>query len=203
MSIDGRIGLKNGESKWISNIHARESVHLFRAGFDAIIVGGNTLRQDNPVLTSRGIKKVEPLRVVFTKTLDLPVKANFWDKSLSKTLVVFDESKADQSYLKRIPPWVEIENLPSDDPRLLLALLAKKGCNKVLWECGSKLATAAIKSGCVQEFKTFIAPKIIGGLDAMTPISELNFCKMSEVLELNRINFQIFGNDICLDTEIK
>ena len=54
MSIDGRIGLKNGKSKWITNQESRALVHLYRAEFDAIIIGGNTLRKDNPILTTRG-----------------------------------------------------------------------------------------------------------------------------------------------------
>ena len=51
MSIDGRIALKNGKSKWITNDESRSLVHSFRAEFDAIIIGGNTLRRDNPLLT--------------------------------------------------------------------------------------------------------------------------------------------------------
>ena len=54
MSIDGRIALKNGKSKWITNEESRSLVHSLRAEFDAIIVGGNTLRKDNPLLTTRG-----------------------------------------------------------------------------------------------------------------------------------------------------
>ena len=56
MSIDGRIALKNGKSKWITNEESRALVHSFRAEFDAIIIGGNTLRKDNPLLTTRGFK---------------------------------------------------------------------------------------------------------------------------------------------------
>ena len=52
MSIDGRIALKNGKSKWITNEESRSLVHSFRAEFDAIIIGGNTLRRDNPLLAS-------------------------------------------------------------------------------------------------------------------------------------------------------
>ena len=92
MSMDGRVGLKNGESKWITNKDSRALVHSLRACFDAIIIGGNTLRKDDPLLTSRGIRKPEPLRVVFTKTLDLPEKSKLWDCTLAETLVVYDLS---------------------------------------------------------------------------------------------------------------
>ena len=140
-----------------------------RDSFDAIVIGGNTLRKDNPLLTSRGIRKPEPLRVVFTKTLDLPEKSNLWDCKLAKTLVVYDSSTADKKLLKRIPEGVEIEELSSDNPILLSNLLAKKGCNNVFWECGPKLATSAMKAGCIQELMTFIAPKILGCLLYTSP----------------------------------
>ena len=77
MSLDGRVGLKNGQSKWITTEKSRSLVHKLRADFDAIIIGGNTLRKDNPILTTRGLKEIEPLRVVFTRNLDLPLEANY------------------------------------------------------------------------------------------------------------------------------
>jgi len=64
MSIDGRIGLKNGKSKWITNEKSRSLVHSFRSEFDAIIIGGNTLRKDDPLLTTRGSKNPEVLRLL-------------------------------------------------------------------------------------------------------------------------------------------
>ena len=198
MSIDGRIGLKNGKSKWITNQESRSLVHSSRAGFDAIVVGGNTLRQDNPLLTTRGLRKPEPLRVVFTKTLDLPERSKLWNCNLARTLVVYDASTANKKFLKRIPEGVEIEELASDNPLLLSKLLARKGCNNVLWECGPVLATAAIKAGCIQELITFIAPKILGGESSMNPLSDFEFTNMREVLNLNEPEISFIGNDICL-----
>ena len=202
MSMDGRVGLKNGESKWITNKYSRSLVHFYRAGFDAIVIGGNTLRKDNPLLTSRGLRKPEPLRVVFTKTLNLPEKSNFWDCNSSRTLVVYDASTANKKYLKRIPECVEIEAIPSDNPSLISNLLAKKGCNNVLWECGPKLATAAIKAGCIQELMTFIAPKILGGVDNMNPFSDFEFTNMNQVLNLNAPEISFIGDDIFVKSSI-
>ena len=198
MSLDGRVGLKNGESKWITTEKSRSLVHQLRADFDAIIIGGNTLRKDNPLLTTRGIKNIEPLRVVFTRTLDLPTNAKLWDTKLSNTLVVYDSSNADEGNLKKIPKNVEIEKVSSDDPGLLSKILAKKGCNKVLWECGPGLATSAVKAGCIQEFMTFLAPKIIGGNNAMNPFSEFDFTTMDEVININFQEINLFGKDIYL-----
>ena len=198
MSIDGRVGLKNGESKWITSKKSRSLVHKIRADFDAIIIGGNTLRKDNPILTTRGLKKIEPLRVVFTRTLDLPIKAELWDTSSSNTLVVYDSSTANEGYLKRIPNNVDIEKVSSDEPKLLSQILADKGCNKVLWECGPELATAAVKAGCIQEFITFIAPKIIGGKNGMNPFSDFEFKSMNEIMNLNLQEIKSISNDVYL-----
>ena len=202
MSIDGRVGLKNGKSKWITSEKSRSLVHKLRADFDAIIIGGNTLRKDNPILTTRGLKKIEPLRVVFTRSLDLPLEAKLWDTQLSNTLVIYDASTANEDNLKRIPKNVLIEKVSSDDPKLVSRILAEKGCNKVLWECGPKLATAAVKAGCIQEFITFIAPKIIGGENGMNPFSDFEFKSMNEVINLNLQEIKPFSRDIYLRSKI-
>ena len=198
MSIDGRVGLKNGESKWITTKKSRLLVHKLRADFDAIIIGGNTLRKDNPILTTRGLKEIEPLRVVFTRTLDLPSKANLWDTELSNTIVIYDSSTANERNLKMIPKNVEIEKVTSDDPKLVSEILAKKGCNKVLWECGPELSTAAVKSGCIQECITFLAPKILGGVNVMNPFTDFNFKSMDEVINLNLQDIEPVNRDIYL-----
>ncbi len=203
MSIDGRVALKNGKSKWITSEESRSLVHSFRAEFDAIIIGGNTLRKDNPLLTSRGSKKPEPLRVVFTKSLDLPLKSNLWDCSRAKTLVIYDSSTANESYLTRIPKSVEVEKVSSDNPELISKILAKRGCNKVLWECGPGLATAAIKSNCIQEIITFIAPKILGGENSMNPFGDFEFEKMSEIIKLSDSQVSLIGSDICVKSSFK
>ena len=203
MSIDGRLGLKNGKSKWITNEDSRSNVHKLRADFDAIVVGGNTLREDNPLLTTRGIKESEPLRVVFTKTLNFPKQYQLWDTQVSKTLIVYDSSTADEKYLKTIPKNVFIEKISSDNPKLLSELLAKKGCNKVLWECGPKLATSAVNAGCIQELITFIAPKILGGENFMNPFADFGFTSMEEIINLNFEEIKCFHDDLCLKSIFK
>ena len=203
MSIDGKLGLKNGKSKWITTEKSRSLVHKIRADFDAIIIGGNTLRKDNPILTTRGRKEIEPLRVVFTRTLDLPEDAKLWNTKLSNTLVVYDAATANESNVKRIPENVEIVKVSSDDPNLVAKILAEKGCNKILWECGPKLATAAVKAGCIQEFITFLAPKILGGENGMNPFSDFEFQSMNEVIKLDLHEIKPYGGDIFLRSFIK
>ena len=203
MSIDGKLGLKNGESKWITSQKSRSLVHKLRADFDAIIIGGNTLRKDNPLLTTRGLKKIEPLRVVFTRTLNLPKESKLWDTELAKTLVVYDASTANEGNLKIIPKNVKVEKVSSDNPKLLSKILAERGFNNVLWECGPKLATSAVKAGCIQEFITFVAPKILGGENGMSPFSDFEFKTMDEVINLNLQEIRSISRDIYLRSIMK
>lgn len=87
MSLDGRTALPNGSSQWISGPAARAWVHRLRASCDAVIVGGGTVRADDPLLTSRGGRQPEPLRVVLSRRLDLPDGARLWEQTAAPTLV--------------------------------------------------------------------------------------------------------------------
>ena len=206
MSMDGRVGLPNGASQWISSEKARTWVYGLRANCDAVIIGGGTMRSDDPVLTSRGLSNPEPLRVVFTRTLNLPQKAKLWDTSIANTLIAFGP-EASQDCLLQLPLDPERLLLNSSDPMDLLNVLSEKGCNRVLWECGPSLANAAIKKGCVQEIAVVMAPKLLGGVSAMTPLASLGFTSMNQVLLLSNGSVQKLGKDwlfsnLLLDQEV-
>ena len=143
------------------------------------------------------------MRVVFTQSLDLPSKSNLWDCNKAKTLVIYDSSSANESYLSRIPKSVEVEKVSSDNPELISEILARRGCNKVLWECGPRLATAAIRSNCIQEIITFIAPKILGGENSMNPLGDFEFEEMQEIIELSNSQVSLVCNDICAKSTLK
>ena len=196
MSLDGRIGLKNGLSKWISGEESRSSVHKIRSKVDAVIIGGSTLRRDNPLLTSRGLRNPEPLRVVFSKSLDFPAKAQLWETNLAKTVIAFGPSP--NKHFDELPNKPEKLEIRASSPKVLLEALAKKDCNKILWECGPNLATQAISEGCVQELIVFISPKLIGGDAASTPLSDFGYQSMDEVLLINDFATSKKGKDIVI-----
>ena len=178
MGLDGRTALPNGASQWISGADSRRWVHQLRAGCDAVIVGGGTVRADDPLLTSRGRRDPEPLRVVLSRGLDLPAEAQLWDTASAATLVAHGPEAAG----KQAPNGPERLELEQCEPLPLMQHLAARGCNQVLWECGPELAAAAIRQGCVQEVAAVLAPKLIGGIAARTPLGELGFTAMDQVL---------------------
>ena len=173
MSLDGRTALPNGVSQWISGPQARDWVHHLRARCDAVIVGGGTVRADDPLLTSRGRRTPEPLRVVLSRGLDLPAAAQLWDQAPAATLLVHGpEAPQDRRDLfDRL--GVERLVLEACEPAALAVALARRGCNRVLWECGPVLAAAALRQGCVQQLAAVIAPKLLGGLPARTALGDL------------------------------
>lgn len=194
MSLDGRTALPNGVSQWISSPPARRWVHALRAGSDAVIVGGGTVRADNPLLTSRGLRQPEPLRVVLSGGLDLPAEAQLWDTSFAPTLLVYPEALIDPQF----PNGPECLGLKVCEPLALLELLAARGCNRVIWECGPALAAAALHQGCVQELAVVIAPKLLGGKPARTPLGDLGLTAMDQVISLPAIHAEGLGRDLLL-----
>ncbi|MCP9943056.1 bifunctional diaminohydroxyphosphoribosylaminopyrimidine deaminase/5-amino-6-(5-phosphoribosylamino)uracil reductase RibD [Cyanobium sp. ATX 6E8] len=181
MGADGRTALSNGASQWISGPEARQWVHRLRSQCDAVIVGGGTVRADDPLLTSRGRRDPEPLRVVLSRSLDLPANAQLWSQAAAPTLVAHGPEAPPQACAALDQQGVPRLELELCSPRALLEALAARGCNQVLWECGPELAAAAVRDGCVQEVAAVIAPKLMGGEPARTPLGELGYSAMAEV----------------------
>ncbi len=196
MSLDGRIALPNGCSKWISDVPARNSVHQIRSKCDAVIVGGGTVRVDDPLLTSRGKSDFEPLRVIFSRSLDLPKAAKLWDTKIARTIIAYGP-KGDEDFFSELPDGPEKLRLDTNDPSELLCALAKKGCNKILWECGPQLATSAIKANCVQELVVFVAPKLLGGKASMNPLNSFGFESINSTYKLQHSSLERKGEDLC------
>ncbi|MEO1372911.1 MAG: bifunctional diaminohydroxyphosphoribosylaminopyrimidine deaminase/5-amino-6-(5-phosphoribosylamino)uracil reductase RibD [Cyanobacteria bacterium J06635_10] len=197
MTLDGKIATTTGHSAWITNQDARSTVRQVRAGCDAVIVGGNTVRQDNPRLTPRLVGAHNPLRVVMSRSLDLPTQAHLWQTDVAPTLVLTElgVNPDFQEFLRK--QGVEVVELSPLTPARVMTYLYDKGLSSVLWECGGVLAASAIDQGAVQKVLAFIAPKIIGGNNAPTPVGNLGFTTMTQALCLERVEMRIVGSD-CL-----
>lgn len=199
MTLDGKIATTSGHSAWITNQLARQEVHQWRAACDAVIVGGNTVRRDNPHLTSRMAEAVNPLRVVLSRSLNLPTEAYLWQTETVPTLVLTEEgSDRDRQQLLH-DKGVEVVELSPLSPSQVMAYLYDRGFLSVLWECGGTLAARAIAEGSVQKILAFIAPKIIGGSTAPTPVGDLGFTSMTEALSLERVRWRTVGDDCLLE----
>nr|WP_045053498.1 bifunctional diaminohydroxyphosphoribosylaminopyrimidine deaminase/5-amino-6-(5-phosphoribosylamino)uracil reductase RibD [Aliterella atlantica] len=197
MTLDGKIATNNGHSAWITAELARNEVHQLRAACDAVIIGGNTLRKDNPQLTTRQTDAPQPLRVVMSLSLDLPEQAYLWQTTAAPTLVLTTVGAKPDFQQRLLAKGVKVVELAPLSPKEAMNYLYSLGLMSVLWECGGTLAASAISQGAVQKVLAFIAPKIIGGSMAPSPVGELGFTSMTQAIVLERLRWRSVGDD-CL-----
>ncbi|TYJ24311.1 hypothetical protein E1A91_A08G252200v1 [Gossypium mustelinum] len=198
MTLDGKIAASSGHAAWISSKLSRNRVFELRGRSDAIIVGGNTVRRDNPRLTARHGGGHMPIRIVLSQSLDLPEEANLWDLSDVSTVVVTQRGarRSFQRYLAS--KGVEVVELDILNPRDVMGYFHDRGYLSILWECGGTLAASAISSGVIHKVFAFVAPKIIGGKNAPSPVGELGMVEMSQALDLIDVCFEQIGPDMLI-----
>jgi diaminohydroxyphosphoribosylaminopyrimidine deaminase/5-amino-6-(5-phosphoribosylamino)uracil reductase len=203
MTLDGKIATNTGHSAWVSSSQARQFVHQLRSACDAVVVGGNTVRQDNPRLTSRESRARNPLRVVMTRTLDLPQEAQLWQTEEAATLVLTETGTRPDFQESLTKQGVEVVELSPLTPARAMAYLYDRELLSVLWECGGTLAAPAIAQGCIQKAIAVIAPKIIGGQSAPSPVGELGLTAMTDAVSLERIRWRAIGSDLAVEGYIR
>lgn len=199
MTLDGKIATITGDSSWVTQDAARHEVHRIRSGCDAVIVGTNTVCQDNPFLTSHHAESHNPLRVVMSRSLQLPAEAHLWDVSEAPTLVFTELGSNPELQKLLLNKGVELVEFDTLTPAKVMEFLYQRGFLSVLWECGGTLAAAAIASGAVQKILAFIAPKIIGGEGAPSPVGNLGLTSMSQALVLERVQWRTVGSDCLME----
>ncbi|MEM8779963.1 MAG: bifunctional diaminohydroxyphosphoribosylaminopyrimidine deaminase/5-amino-6-(5-phosphoribosylamino)uracil reductase RibD [Cyanobacteria bacterium P01_G01_bin.49] len=199
MTLDGKIATTTGHSTWVTGTSSRQLVHQIRAACDAVVVGGNTVRRDDPELTIHEVSGVNPLRVVMSRHCQLPSEANLWNTEVAST-VVFTEwgrNPTQQDTLRQ--KGVEVIELSPLTPSQVMDVLYERGLSSVLWECGGVLAAEAIKQRIIQKIMAFIAPKIIGGVSAASPVGSLGLEKMTDALILKEVSFRQVDTDILIE----
>jgi diaminohydroxyphosphoribosylaminopyrimidine deaminase/5-amino-6-(5-phosphoribosylamino)uracil reductase len=156
MSLDGRICDGSGNAQWVSSEPARRLTGTIRQRVDAVMVGAQTLRNDNPSLLSRGRRNDSLHRIVVTRSGELPADAQvFTDSARDRTLVL----RVGGGGKAPVPP---AEVVDVADLREAMAVLAARGFMHILCEGGFGLARSLASAGLVDEWITVLAPKVIG-----------------------------------------
>ncbi|MCC0177920.1 bifunctional diaminohydroxyphosphoribosylaminopyrimidine deaminase/5-amino-6-(5-phosphoribosylamino)uracil reductase RibD [Waterburya agarophytonicola K14] len=199
MTLDGKIAATGGHSAWVTGKSSRNLVHQLRSTCDAVIIGGNTVRKDNPNLTTHNVTEHNPLRVVMSRGLDLPRECNLWHTDIAPTLIFTENNSNAFLQQELIDKGVEIITVAALTPKIVMEYLYQKELSKVLWECGGTLAAKAIADGTIQKVMAFIAPKIIGGTSAASPVGNLNLTKMTDALQLKEIEVKAIASDILIE----
>jgi len=178
MTLDGRIATRNGQSQWITGPEARRHVQRLRQWTDAIMVGGQTVRLDNPQLTVRSPRNwsPQPRRIVWSSRTDLPADLHIWKNTDSLPLVVKPQTSRQ---------W-----------RRFLRRLADEQVTALLIEGGGELAAAALGAGVVDKIAFFIAPKILGGRGSRPAVGGLDPESLDESLQLQDMSVKRMGQDL-------
>lgn len=200
MSLDGKIAARSGDSKWISGEESRWYAHLLRARSDAIMVGINTVLADDPQLTARDAEgnpnERQPMRVVLDSQGRMPRNAQMLNAPGDTLIAVADDYKGatcDEAETIRLP-----SGRGGVDLSALLVALGERDVTSVLVEGGGATIGALFDMNLVDKVVAFVAPVIIGGNEAISPVGGIGIARMEEALRLKNVEVRRFGGDVAV-----
>jgi len=210
MTLDGKIAAVSGESKWISDEISRHYVHKLRHQYTAIMVGIGTVLADDPLLTTRleGSQIRNPVRIVVDTHGRIPLKAKLLQCDNHTKTIVAVTALADQRKLKSIEAaGAEVVVAPIKNNHVdlgyVMQWLGNNKIDSVLLEGGSTLNYAALQEGIVDKVITFVAPKILGGETAKTPIGGTGIPHIQDAILLENMSFVKLCNDLMIEAYIR
>lgn len=206
MTLDGKIATATGDSKWITSEASRKRVHQIRQRTSGILVGIGTVLTDNPQLTTRleEVNVSHPIRIILDTHARVPMEAHVLENLDEIRTIIATTALAPTEKLKRLKEkGAEILLLPIKDDHVdleaLMIALGEIGIDSVLIEGGSRVNYSAIEADIVDKVIFFIAPKLIGGDEAKTPVGGTGKMFMRDAVVLKNMNYQVIGEDIMIE----
>jgi diaminohydroxyphosphoribosylaminopyrimidine deaminase/5-amino-6-(5-phosphoribosylamino)uracil reductase len=203
MSLDGKIATRTGDSRWVTGEASRRMVHQIRNEVDAILVGSRTVMIDDPSLTTRleAGKIKDPIRVIVDADEYLDAERRvFKQTSSAPTWVAVPEGRTFEGA-------AEILRIPGGSGGLdmvaLMRALAEREVTSVLVEGGGTTLASAFSAGVVDKVIFFVAPKIIGGSDAITAVEGDGVARMADAIQLERMSAMPVGEDFLIQAYVK
>jgi diaminohydroxyphosphoribosylaminopyrimidine deaminase / 5-amino-6-(5-phosphoribosylamino)uracil reductase len=206
VSVDGRTALASGASRWITSPEARADVQYWRARSCAIVTGIGTVLADDPALTvrdarfadERGIR--QPLRVVLDSGLRTPASAQLFATAAPILVVASDAVDPDavSTLAQSLPAHVDVRRMHGARPDLadVIAELARRQCNEILFECGATLAGELLRRDLWDELVIYVAPRILGS--SSRPLADIDIPSMADVLAGHVVDVTRIGPDVRL-----
>ena len=217
ITLDGKIALSNGISKWITNSIAREKVQFYRNKFMGIMVGINTVLTDNPSLTARIENGVNPFRIIVDPHLKIDENCKVVENNEDgKTVIItsqknlFDEDAENneiQLKQKRLCKENKLKFIFIEGEKFsfkkMLEEIGKIGIDSVLLEGGETLISLAFEENVIDGGEIFIANKILGDSSAKPFISGFVREKMDEAVQLTNVRNNIYGENVGMEFYFK
>lgn len=200
VSLDGRIALSNGASRWITGKPARERAHRMRHINDAVLVGIGTVLTDDPSLSVRlDAHAKQPARIVVDPKGRLPLNAHIWDGA-PQVIVVAGAGLEPEKEKQLKDRGARLIKVPARSGGLdwnsLLAQLYEHGIHSVLLEGGARTAASALRAGVVDKVCYFVAPALMG--EGQSSLEGLELASMADVLRLRAVWHEVLGNDVLI-----
>lgn len=206
MTLDGKIASATGQSKWITGEDTRRRAREERSGYAAILTGLGTVLADDPQLTCRTPGKTDPLRIVCDSHLRLPKTAAV--VTTARDVPTAFATCCDDATLHR--PYLEagcqILLVPALHGRVdlccLMDRLGEMEIDSVLLEAGPRLSWSALESGVVQKIRAYVAPMLLGGETALSPIGGPGAASPAQAYRLSPPVIRPIGRDLLLESEV-
>jgi 2,5-diamino-6-(ribosylamino)-4(3H)-pyrimidinone 5'-phosphate reductase len=200
MTLDGKIATKKGDSR-LSSKQDKVRIHKLRSKVDAILVGSNTVKRDDPMLTVRYTKGKNPLRVILDSKAEINLKSQIIKtcKKIPTILAVSKKaSKQNISNLKKHSLEIVVVGENKINIRNLLKALSKKKIKTLLVEGGGTVNWEFIKQGLADEIIVTITPYLVGGQKAISLVEGEGFSKIQNSKKLKLKKIYKLGNEIVL-----
>ena len=217
MSLDGKIATKAGDSKWITNESSRKYVHKLRSEVDAVLVGIETVLKDDSLLTVRSPKspsseaellwrtgkvQSQPIRVVVDSRARIPLGARVLNKE-ALTIVATTKLASKRKIEALEKKGAKVLIIKNRDKKVnlkeLLKRLGKLEITSLVVEGGGRINASFLENGLVDKVLFFIAPKIIGGKEAFTPVEGKGIERIKHAIKLKNISIKRFGEDMLVE----
>jgi diaminohydroxyphosphoribosylaminopyrimidine deaminase / 5-amino-6-(5-phosphoribosylamino)uracil reductase len=209
-SLDGKIATVTGESRWITNERSRLLVHQLRDQVDAVMVGINTVLQDDPLLTARlpGGGGRDPIRIVVDTHLRIPCEARLLAASATACTVIATSPAAPRAKRLQLEAvGAKVLIVEGDGPGISLGLLMDElgamQVTSILLEGGGELHCSALRAGIVDKVLYFLAPKLIGGRSAPMAIAGEGFARLEEAVTLERMQVRQLDGDLLIEGYVR
>ena len=206
MTMDGKIAACTGDSKWVTGEEARKRVHEDRHRYSAIMVGVGTVIADNPSLTCRLEGKKNPIRIICDSNLSTPLSSTIVE-SANEVRTIIATTCTDlyrhEPYISKGCEIVTVNEVCGHtDLKELMKKLGEMTIDSVLLEGGGTLNWSAVNQGIINRVQTYIAPKIVGGDAAPSPVRGEGYKLMDQALRLSHISTERLGEDYLIESEV-
>jgi diaminohydroxyphosphoribosylaminopyrimidine deaminase/5-amino-6-(5-phosphoribosylamino)uracil reductase len=200
MTLDGKIATRAGDSRWISGQQSRAMVHALRGRVDAVLIGSRTAAADDPLLTARPPGPRVAARIVFDSRASLASSSQLVGTASQAPVIVAVGPESTQDDRDRLAAaGCEVLALPgaSAAERLLQLLdeMGRRRMTNVLAEGGGGLWGGLLDADQIDEVHAFVAPKLIGGEAAPSPIGGAGLERMPLALSLDGVTIRQVGDD--------